>query len=267
MGVINLTPDSFSDGAQLKKDNCSKFEVDLVKALSRASTLVAEGALFIDIGGESTRPGAEAVSTQEELSRVIPVIEAIHSSLDVCISIDTSSPEVMLEAIGAGAEFINDIRALANPQTIEIIKDSCVAVCLMHMQGEPGTMQKSASYDDVTEEVLNFLGERVQVCLDSGIGRSHLVIDPGFGFGKSLQHNYQLLKNLPRLQELNLPILVGISRKSMIGGITGTPVDERLAGTIAATTHALLSGANIVRAHDVAATVDAIRVNSAFSVA
>ena len=134
----------------------------------------------------------------------------------------------MLEAIGAGAEFINDIRALANPQTIEIIKDSGVAVCLMHMQGEPGTMQKSASYDDVTEEVLNFLGERVQVCLDSGIGRSHLVIDPGFGFGKSLQHNYQLLKNLPRLQELNLPILVGISRKSMIGGITGRSEERRV---------------------------------------
>ena len=267
MGVINLTPDSFSDGAQLKKDNCSKFEVDLVKALNRASTLVAEGALFIDIGGESTRPGAEAVSTQEELSRVIPVIEAIHSSLDVCISIDTSSPEVMLEAIGAGAEFINDIRALANQQTIEIIKDSGVAVCLMHMQGDPGTMQKTVSYDDVTEEVFTFLRERVQLCLDSGIGRGHLVIDPGFGFGKSLQHNYQLLKNLPRLQELDLPILVGISRKSMIGGITDKPVGERLAGSIAATTHALLGGANIVRAHDVAATVDAIRVNSAFSVA
>ena len=267
MGVINLTPDSFSDGAQFKKDNCSKFEVDLAKALSRASNLVAEGALFIDIGGESTRPGAEAVSTQEELSRVIPVIEAIHSNLDVCISVDTSSPEVMLEAIGAGAEFVNDIRALANPQTIEIIRDSGVAVCLMHMQGEPGTMQKTVAYDDVTEEVFAFLGERVQLCLDSGIGRSQLVIDPGFGFGKSLQHNYQLLKNLPRLQELDLPILVGISRKSMIGGITDKPVGERLAGSVAAATHALLGGANIVRAHDVAATIDAIRVNSALSIA
>ena len=265
MGVINLTPDSFFDGSQLGKDNCSTFAVDLDKALSRANTLVAEGALFIDVGGESTRPGAEVVSTQEELSRVIPVIEAIRSNLDVCISVDTSSPQVMLEAIKAGAEFINDIRALSNPQTIDIIKDSGVAVCLMHMQGEPGTMQQSVSYDDVTEEVFAFLDERVQLCLDRGIGRSHLCIDPGFGFGKTQQHNYQLLKNLPRFRDLKLPILIGISRKSMIGSVTGRSVVERLPGSIAATTYALLGGANIVRTHDVAATIDAIRVNSAVS--
>jgi dihydropteroate synthase len=264
MGIINLTPDSFSDGSQLGKDNSNKFEVDVDKALGRARALVAEGAGIVDVGGESTRPGADAVSTAEELGRVIPVIEAIRADLDVCISVDSSCPRVMLEAIKAGAEVINDIRALANPQALDVISRTGAAVCLMHMQGEPRTMQAAVSYEDVTEEVFNFLRARVQLCLASGIERNHLIIDPGLGFGKSLQHNYRLLKDLPRLQELELPILVGISRKSMIGAVTDRPVDARLAGSVAATVHALRGGANIVRTHDVAATVDAIRVNSAF---
>lgn len=265
MGVINLTPDSFSDGSQLQMEGSNVFQVDIGKALARAETMVGEGAVFIDVGGESTRPGAEPVSLQEELDRVIPVIEVIRRNLDVCISVDTSSPQVMMEAIKAGAELVNDVRALSHPQAIAIIEQSNVAVCLMHMQGEPGSMQKSISYENVVEEVFAFLNERVQFCLQQGIDTRRLIIDPGFGFGKTLQHNYQLLKNLPRFTELHLPVLVGISRKSMIGAVIDRPTEQRLAGSVAATSYALLGGANVIRTHDVAATIDAIRVNSAFS--
>ncbi len=263
MGIINTTPDSFSDGAQLQQKASSEFQIDVDKALSRAESMIRDGATFIDIGGESTRPGADEVSTQQQLDRVIPVIQAIRSNLDTCISIDTSSPEVMSEAIGAGAAMVNDIRALSHPHAIEVVKQMPVAICLMHMQGQPGTMQKSIGYDDVVDEVFTFLKERVQVCLDSGISRERLIVDPGFGFGKSQTHNYQLLKNLKRFAKLKLPLLVGISRKSMIGDVVDRPVDQRLAGSIAATIHALSAGANIIRTHDVAATIDAIRVNSA----
>ncbi len=265
MGVINVTPDSFSDGLQLKSDKHRHFKVDVDKALHRADSMVSEGAVFVDVGGESTRPGASEVSTQEELDRVIPVVQAIRENLDVCISVDTSSPEVMAQAVSAGAELINDIRALTHPLTIEIVRTSKVAVCLMHIRGEPDTMQESISYGDVVEEVLVFLRGRVQACLDQGIAKNQIMIDPGFGFGKTLQHNYQLLKQLSRFAEIQSPILVGISRKSMIGAVIDKPVGQRLAGSIAATSLALIGGAKVIRTHDVAATLDAIRVNSAFS--
>lgn len=265
MGIINITPDSFSDGSQLGRDRTEKFEVDSVKALARAREMVKQGAVFLDVGGESTRPGAEPVSVQEELDRVIPVIEAIHADLDVNISVDTSSPEVMLAAISAGVVLINDIRALTRPGAVEVVAASDVAVCLMHMQGQPKTMQQQTQYNEVTETVVSFLRERVEACVQAGVDRSQLLLDPGFGFGKSLEQNYRLLKNLADLKQLDLPILVGISRKSMIGEVVQRPVTERLAGSIAATTYALQAGALVIRTHDVAATIDAIRVNSAFS--
>ena len=265
MGVINVTPDSFSDGSQLQLRGSSLFQVDIDKALAKAECMVREGAAFIDVGGESTRPGADLVSLQEDLDRVIPLVEAIRENLDVCISIDTSSPQVMSEAIKAGAELINDIRALSHPQAIAVVKQSNVAVCLMHMQGKPSSMQESISYENVVEEVFTFLSDRVQFCRQQGIDKQRLIVDPGFGFGKTVAHNYQLLKNLSRFSALHLPVLVGLSRKSMIGAVIDRPVEQRLAGSIAATSYALLGGARIIRTHDVAATIDAIRVNSAFS--
>ena len=268
MGIINATPDSFSDGAQLQTLGTDSFQLDIDKALSRAEAMVADGAIFIDVGGESTRPGAATVSEQEELDRVIPIIVAIRKELDVCISVDTSSPTVMGEAINCGAELINDVRALSRPGAMEAVRASKVAVCLMHMQGKPSTMQKNASqtsYESVVEEVFEFLRARVEHCLGQGIQRSRLLIDPGFGFGKTVQHNYLLLKKLAHFSELEIPILVGVSRKSMIGEVTGRAVDQRLAGSVAATTCALASGAKIIRTHDVAATMDAIRVSSAYS--
>ena len=246
----------------------NSFQLDLSKALSRAEAMLADGATFIDVGGESTRPGAVVVSEQEELDRVIPIVEAIRARLDVCISVDTSSPIVMEQAINGGAELINDVRALSTPGAIEVVSASKAAVCLMHMQGTPNTMQKdvsNSSYESVVQEVFRFLKARVEDCLGNGIERSRLLIDPGFGFGKTVQHNYLLLKNLAHLSGLAIPILVGVSRKSMIGEVTGRAVDQRLAGSIAATTFALASGAKIIRTHDVAATMDAIRVNSAYS--
>jgi dihydropteroate synthase len=264
MGIINVTPDSFSDGAQLQKPGSDVFEVDIDMALSKAEEMVSEGAKFIDVGGESTRPGAKEVSVDEELTRVIPVIEAIRRNLDVCISVDTSSPLLMREAIAAGAELVNDIRALADPEALALCCQSNVAVCLMHMQGQPRTMQATFEYQNVVEDVLEFLQQRVKVCLGAGMSIERLLVDPGFGFGKSLEHNYQLLKHLPRIATLGRPLLVGISRKSMIGGIVDRPVEQRLAGSIAATIHALTGGARIIRTHDVAATVDTIRVNCAY---
>ncbi len=265
MGIINATPDSFSDGAELQRSGTTSFQLDIDKALFRAETMVAEGAIFIDVGGESTRPGAATVSEQEELDRVIPLIAAISASLDVCVSVDTSSPVVMKEALGSGAQLINDIRALAVPGAAELLGSTKAAVCLMHMQGAPSTMQKTPSYGSVVLEVFDFLKSRVAYSLECGIEQDRLLIDPGFGFGKTVQHNYQLLKNLGYFSQLEIPLLVGLSRKSMIGEVVARPVDQRLAGSIAATTLALASGARIIRTHDVAATMDAIRVNSAYS--
>jgi len=264
MGIINVTPDSFSDGSQLKKNSAGRFEVDVDKALRRAEEMVEAGAMFVDIGGESTRPGAQGVCDRDQLERVIPVVEAVRRNLDVCISVDTSSATVMKAAIAAGAEMINDIRALSLKGAIETLRDTDVAICLMHIQGQPDTMQQTCHYHDIVEEVMGFLEGRVASCEQAGIARRRLLIDPGFGFGKSLAHNYQLLKHLSRFTELKLPLLVGVSRKSMIGGVVGRPVEQRLAGSVAATVHALAGGAGIIRTHDVAATLDAIRVHCAF---
>ena len=265
MGIINATPDSFSDGAELQRSGTTSFQLDIDKALFRAETMVAEGATFVDVGGESTRPGAATVSEQEELDRVIPLIAAISASLDVCVSVDTSSPVVMKEALDSGAQLINDIRALAIPGAAELLASTKAAVCLMHMQGAPSTMQKTPSYGSVVLEVFDFLKSRVAYSLECGIEQDRLLIDPGFGFGKTVQHNYQLLKNLGYFSQLEIPLLVGLSRKSMIGEVVARPVEQRLAGSIAATTLALASGARIIRTHDVAATMDAIRVNLAYS--
>ena len=265
MGIINATPDSFSDGAELQRSGTTSFQLDIDKALFRAETMVAEGATFVDVGGESTRPGAATVSEQEELDRVIPLIAAISASLDVCVSIDTSSPVVMKEALDSGAQLINDIRALAIPGAAELLASTKAAVCLMNMQGAPSTMQKTPSYGSVVLEVFDFLKSRVAYSLECGIEQDRLLIDPGFGFGKTVQHNYQLLKNLGYFSQLEIPLLVGLSRKSMIGEVVARPVEQRLAGSIAATTLALASGARIIRTHDVAATMDAIRVNLSYS--
>ena len=264
MGIINVTPDSFSDGAQLQRTDTGRFEVDLDLTLSRAEKMVQDGAIFIDIGGESTRPGAQVVSVEEQLARVIPVIEAIHKNLDVCISVDTSSADVIREAITAGAELVNDIRALTNSGALQRAVESDVAICLMHMQGQPRTMQTTYKYDDVVKEVIEFLQQRVQSCIQAGVDKDRLLVDPGFGFGKSIEQNFKLLKHLSEFASIDVPLLVGISRKSMIGGAIDRPVDQRLAGSIAATTQALNGGARIIRTHDVAATLDAIRVNCAY---
>lgn len=263
MGVINTTPDSFSDGSQLGSSDSGYFRVDVEQTLRRAETMVSDGATFVDIGGESTRPGASAVSIGEELDRVIPVVEAIHRNLDVCISIDSSSPEVMSAAIAAGAEMINDVRALADERALTIVRESQAAVCLMHMQGQPRSMQKTFHYGDVVAEVREFLRARADRCLQAGIARSRLLIDPGFGFGKSVTHNYRLLRELDTLAAIGLPVLVGMSRKSMIAAVTERALEQRLAGSLAAAVLAMERGARVVRTHDVAATMDVIRVHCA----
>jgi dihydropteroate synthase len=264
MGILNTTPDSFSDGAQLARAGSERFAVDMDLALARAEAMLAEGAVFVDVGGESTRPGAEPVSLDEELSCVIPVIEAIHRNLDICISVDTSNPEVMSEAVAAGAELINDVRALNRENALQTAAESKAAVCLMHMQGQPQTMQRDVRYGDVVTEVRDYLQQRVRACQAQGVESSRLLIDPGFGFGKTVQHNFQLLRQLAQLQSLGLPLLVGMSRKSMIGAATGRDLQERLAGSVAAASLALHNGAHVIRSHDVAATMDAIRVHCAY---
>ena len=247
MGIVNVTPDSFSDGGR------SSFQ-----ALDHARRLIDEGAEWLDIGGESTRPGAQAVSEQEELDRVLPVLEGLQGC-GVPVSVDTMKPTVMRAALAAGAAMINDVRALQSPGAIDAVKNSDCAICLMHMQGEPRRMQDAPQYSDVLAEVYDFLAARLAVCEAAGITRDRLCIDPGFGFGKTLEHNLTLLRGLPRLAEL-APVLVGVSRKRMIGEITGRPVEERLAGSLAAALRAVENGATIVRVHDVAATVDALKI-------
>ncbi len=250
MGILNITPDSFSDGGVF---------FDAEKALARAREMVKEGAALIDVGGESTRPGAAPVSIDEELSRVVPVIEALSAEIDVPISVDTSKPEVMEAAVAAGAGLINDVRALRREGALAMAARLDVPVCLMHMRGEPGTMQQNAVYDRVVEEILDFLVGRVAACESAGIPRERLLVDPGFGFGKTLAHNLQILKSLDRFLTLGLPLVVGLSRKSMVGAILDAPVDGRLHGSVALATLAVWQGAAIVRAHDVRATVDAMR--------
>jgi dihydropteroate synthase len=255
MGILNVTPDSFSDGGLFAS-------VDT--ALRRARAMAAEGADLIDVGGESTRPASVPVSLQEELDRVIPVIEALARELAVPLSVDTSKPEVMHAAVAAGAGLINDVAALRRPGALAAAASLGVPVCLMHMQGEPGTMQRDPTYDDVVSEVAAFLAARVAACEAAGIERGRLLVDPGFGFGKTLAHNLALLRGLPRLAALGLPVLAGLSRKSMIGALLGdVPVEERLHGSVAAAVLAVERGAAIVRVHDVGPTVQALRILAA----
>ena len=254
MGVINTTPDSFSDGGSLYQSA----RLDLELAMSRAREMVLEGALVLDIGGESTRPGAVAVSSDEEMERVLPLVERIAAELDVIISVDTSSPALMAEAASSGAGMLNDVRALTRKGALEAAATTGLPVCLMHMQGKPDNMQERPAYSDVTAEVERFLVARVAACEASGIRRQQLVLDPGFGFGKSVQHNLQLLAALPRLALLGLPLLVGFSRKSMIGELIGREVAQRLPASLGLAVLAAERGAAIIRTHDVAATNDAV---------
>jgi dihydropteroate synthase len=251
MGILNVTPDSFSDGGRF---------LDPEAALAHARSMVAAGADLVDVGGESTRPGAAPADLRGELERVLPVIEALASELPVPVSVDTSKPEVMRAAVRAGAGLINDVRALGAPGALETACELGVPVCLMHMRGEPRTMQAAPHYRDVVAEVRDLLARRVGACVAAGIPRVRLIVDPGFGFGKTLEHNLALLARLGDLAELGLPILVGISRKSMLGAITGRAVGERLPASLAAALIAVERGASILRVHDVAATVDALKV-------
>lgn len=252
MGILNVTPDSFSDGGCF---------VDVDKAVAQALAMQEEGAEMIDVGGESTRPGAAAITVDEELSRVIPVIEQLSEQLSVPISIDSSKPMVMRKAVNAGASMVNDVRALRQEDALATVAELGVPVCLMHMQGEPGIMQASPDYPiGVVAEVKQFLEDRIEKAVAAGISRKNILIDPGFGFGKTLQQNYLLLKELPRLSELGMPILVGLSRKSMIGNLLDVDVDERLPGSLAGAVIAAIHGASIIRVHDVKETVQVLAV-------
>ncbi|MBV2129524.1 dihydropteroate synthase [Arsukibacterium indicum] len=254
MGILNITPDSFSDGGQHNT-------VDA--ALYQAEQMLADGATVLDIGGESTRPGAAAVPLQQELDRVVPVIAAIRQRFDCVLSVDTSKAGVMSAAVQAGADMINDVQALQGEGALACAAELNVPVCIMHMQGEPRTMQQQPRYDDVVAEVIKFLQRRTMDCQFAGIGKSQIILDPGFGFGKTLSHNYQLLAALEQLVQLGYPVLAGMSRKSMVGQLLNVPLNQRLAGSVACATIAALQGARIIRVHDVKETVHALQVATA----
>lgn len=254
MGILNVTPDSFSDGGRF---------TSLDAALTQTEHMIADGASWIDVGGESTRPGAEPVSVQDELDRVIPVIEAIRSRFDVAISLDTIKPAVMQAGIAAGVSMINDVKALQEEGALHSVVNGDVKLCLMHMQGEPRSMQSNPQYDNVTQDVKAFLKIRADACIAAGVSVDRIVIDPGFGFGKTVQHNFQLTHQLAQLAELGYPILVGWSRKSSLGAVTGREVGDRLPASIAAALLCAERGAAIIRVHDVAATVDALKIRAA----
>jgi dihydropteroate synthase len=251
MGVLNVTPDSFSDGGRY---------VSHARALEHAQLMIEAGAAIIDVGGESTRPGAPVVSVEEELRRVIPVVERLARGGHAIVSVDTSTPEVILAAVAAGATLINDVRGLQRPGALEAAAASDCAVCVMHMQGEPRTMQQRPEYTDVVAEVKSYLQRRVAACEAAGIERERIVIDPGFGFGQTVAHNLALVRQLPEFVALRLPVMMGMSRKSTVGVITGRADAGRLAGSLALAVAAVLRGAHIIRAHDVAETVDALKV-------
>jgi len=256
MGILNITPDSFSDGGEfLSRD----------KAMAQAEVMLADGADIIDVGGESTRPGADSVSLQEELDRVMPVIEQINSQFDVAISVDTSKPDVMRAVVAAGAVLVNDVFALRQDGAMEAVAELGVAVCLMHMQGEPRSMQVAPEYQELPRDIIDFLAGRIDACAAAGIDRKRIIVDPGFGFGKNDEHNLQILANLEQLQELQRPLLVGLSRKRTLGNLTGGAADQRVLAGVAAAVIAVRGGANIIRTHDVAATVDALKVADAVS--
>ncbi|SFN35066.1 dihydropteroate synthase [Xenorhabdus japonica] len=251
MGILNVTPDSFSDGG-----THNTFDI----ALKHAAKMIEEGATIIDVGGESTRPGADEVSEQEELDRVIPVIEALAQRFDTWISVDTSKAAVMRESAKAGAHIINDIRSLQEPGALDAAAQSGLPICLMHMQGQPRTMQTEPHYEDVLSEVKTFLIQQIERCIMAGIARNNLILDPGFGFGKNLSHNYQLLARLQEFHYLGLPILAGMSRKSMIGQLLDVPPQERATGSVACAVIAAIKGAQIIRVHDVKETVQAMQI-------
>jgi dihydropteroate synthase len=250
MGILNVTPDSFSDGAQYLKRS---------PALAHADKMLKEGADIIDIGGESTRPGAAEVSTEEEINRVIPLVTELKKR-DVLVSVDTSKTQVMQAAADAGADMINDVRALTAQDAIKVVAESGLAVCLMHMQGQPSNMQQAPQYDDVLAEVKSYLEKRIAACISGGIAAENISIDPGFGFGKTLEHNLTLLNQLSSFSELNLPVLAGISRKSMLGEITGRAVNQRLAASLSVALMAMQQGAKIIRVHDVKETLDVKKI-------
>lgn len=258
MGILNVTPDSFSDGGRFRQRD---------EALRHAAAMVAAGASLIDVGGESTRPGALQVSADEELQRVAPVVEAIVAELDVIISVDTSCPQVMRESARLGAGLINDVRSLRREGALQAAAESGLPVCLMHMQGEPETMQKNPHYDDLLAEVQAFFAERMAACAVAGIDAGRIILDPGFGFAKNLQHNLSLFKHMQVLHGFARPLLVGVSRKSMIGQALGREVDQRLAGGLALAALAVAKGACILRVHDVAETVDVVRMIAAVEAA
>lgn len=251
MGILNVTPDSFSDGG---KHN------DLVQALTHANEMINAGATIIDIGGESTRPGASEVSVEQELERVIPVVEAISQRFEVWISVDTSKPEVIRESANAGAHIINDIRSLQEPGALEAAAATGLPICLMHMQGDPATMQQSPKYKQLLQDVDAFFVQHIARCEAVGIKKEQLILDPGFGFGKNLSHNYQLLAHLADFHRFGLPLLVGMSRKSMIGQLLNVGPSQRLTGSLACAVIAAMQGAHILRVHDVKETVEAMRV-------
>ncbi|MGV3001331.1 dihydropteroate synthase [Vibrio sp.] len=251
MGILNATPDSFSDGGKFNQ---------LDKALLQVDAMIAAGATIIDIGGESTRPGAKDVSLEDELNRVIPLVKAIRQKSDVWISIDTSKSEVMKQSIECGADIINDVRSLSLSGALDVVAKANVPVCIMHMQGEPKTMQDNPEYQDVLQDVDDFLTQRIDACVTAGIKRENIIIDPGFGFGKTLAHNYHLLANLERFHEYKLPILAGMSRKSMVSKALNKPTSECVIGSVVCATLAAQQGAQIIRVHDVQETQDAMRI-------
>ncbi|CNI44328.1 dihydropteroate synthase [Yersinia frederiksenii] len=251
MGILNVTPDSFSDGGHHN---------NLDKALQHAQLMLSAGATLIDIGGESTRPGAAEVSEQEELDRVVPVVEALAKRFDVWLSVDTSKAAVITESAGVGAHLINDIRSLQEPGALDAAAKTGLPVCLMHMQGQPQSMQQSPHYDDLMADVNQFFEHHIERCVAAGIAKSKLLLDPGFGFGKNLAHNYQLLAHLAELHHFGLPLLVGMSRKSMVGQLLNVPPQQRVIGSVACAVIAAMQGAQIVRVHDVKETVEAMRI-------
>ena len=259
MGVLNVTPDSFSDGGQLFRDSA----LDLDALWRRAEGMLAEGASILDVGGESTRPGAAPVSLSQELDRVIPAVEGLAQRFDVVLSVDTSTPEVMTQAADVGAGLINDVRALRRPGAMNAAAETGLPVCLMHMQGEPDTMQDAPAYDSVTDEVVDFLSQRISACLTAGIEAHQILVDPGFGFGKSVAHNFTLLRELDRLQELRVPVLAGLSRKSMIAKVVAEPAMSRVPASVTLAVLAAQRGARILRVHDVAATRDGLAMLAA----
>lgn len=256
MGVLNVTPDSFSDGGKYFSPSQATNNI----ALRRAQTMLDEGATFIDVGGESTRPSAAAVSLQQELDRVIPVVEALTAQFGCLVSVDTSSPDVMLEAAAVGASLINDVRALQREGALQAAAKTKLPVCLMHMQGEPNNMQQSPSYLSVIDEVKAFFVQRLDACSKAGVEQQNIILDPGFGFGKTLQHNLQLFNQLDALSIDGLPILIGVSRKSMIGAVLDKQIEQRVLGGVTLAAIAVMKGASIIRTHDVAQTLDAIKI-------